>query len=283
MIEPIVKPNFFILGAAKSGTTFLYNTLTEHPDIFFPIEKEPSFLSYHFDKHINGTAKYFELFDDVKDQKRIGEASPNYLPDPTSPRILKGLFPDAKFIVTLRNPADRAYSMYLNLRRYGHEHHNTFERALVAEDQRLNSQDFKEKHQYFYHFLYFRSGLFGEQIQRYFDLFDPKQFYIITLDRLKSNFEESIKDILTFLEVDANYALKPGDKHKGYGVRFLPLQILHRKLPREYRKYLGFLLSLNKTETQPIDPEIRATLMKKYEEDLNLLYDLTKIDLRESN
>ena len=280
MIEPIVKPNFFILGAAKSGTTFLYNTLASHPEIFFPTEKEPSFLSYHFDKHINSTAKYFELFDDVNHEKIIGEASPNYLPDPTSPRILKGLFPDAKFVVTLRNPADRAYSMYLNLRRYGHEHYNTFEKALLAENKRLNSQQFKEKEQYFYHFLYFNSGLFGEQIKRYFDLFEKEQIHITTLENLKNNFEQTIKNILIFLEVDANYVLKPGDKHKGHGVRFLPLQILQRKLPRQYRKYLDPLVLLNKTETQPIDPEIRATLMRKYEEDLTLLYELTKIDLK---
>jgi hypothetical protein len=281
MIEPIVKPNFFILGAAKSGTTFLYNTLTNHPEIFFPTEKEPSFLSYHFDKHINSTAKYFELFDDVKDEKMIGEASPNYLPDPSSPRILKGLFPDAKFVVTLRNPADRAYSMYVNMRRYGHESYRTFEKALRAENKRLTSQQFKEKHQYFYHFLYFNSGLFGEQIQRYFELFDEKQFYIVTIDQIKSNFEETIKSILMFLEVDTNYILPQGDQHQGYDVRFLPLQILKRKLPRQYRKYLDPLASLNQTKTKPIDPETRAELMEKYKDDLGLLYQLTGIDLTE--
>ena len=280
MIESIVKPNFFILGAAKSGTTFLYNTLTNHPDIFFPTEKEPSFLSSHFDKHINSAAKYFELFDDVKNEKIIGEASPNYLSDPTSPRILKGLFPDAKFIIALRNPADRAYSLYVNLRRYGHESYNTFEQALLAEDKRLNSLEFKEKHQYFYHFLYFNSGLFGEQIKRYFDLFNKEQFHIVTLDQLRNNLAETIKNILIFLEVDANLSLKQGNKHQGYDVRFLPLQILRRKLPRQYRKYLDPLVSLNKTKTQPIDPQIKAELMQRYDADLTLLYELTKINLK---
>lgn len=279
MIQPIIKPNFFILGAAKSGTTFLYNTLVNHPDIFFPSEKKPSFLSSHFDKHINSTAKYFELFDEVKNEKIIGEASPNYLSDPTSPRILKGLFPDAKFVVALRNPADRAYSLYVNLRRYGHESCDTFAKALLAENKRLKSQKFKENHQYFYHFLYFNSGLFGEQIKRYFDLFKPEQFHIITLNQLRNDFDETIKNTLTFLEVDTNYILKAGDKHKGYDVRFLPLQIFKRKLPRKYRKYLNPLVSLNKTKTRPIDPEIRATLMERYEDDLNLLYELTNIDL----
>lgn len=279
MIKPIVKPNFFILGAAKSGTTFLYNTLTNHPEIYFPWEKEPSFLSYHFDKHINGTSKYFELFDDVKDEKSIGEASPNYLPDPTSPRILKGLFPNAKFIITLRNPADRAYSLYINLRRYGHEHINTFAKALLAEEARMNCPKFKENHQYFYHFLYFHSGLFGEQIKRYFDLFSPEQFHIITLEQLKTDFEVTIKNILTFLEVNPSYTLKPGNQHKGHDVRLLPLQIFKRKLPRQYRKYLDPLVSLNKTNVKPIDPEIKATLMKKYASDLALLYKLTNLEL----
>lgn len=280
MIKPIVKPNFFILGAAKSGTTFLYNTLTNHPDIFFPTEKEPSFLSSHFDKHINSTAKYFDLFDTVKDEKIIGEASPNYLPDPNSPRILKGLFPDAKFIITLRNPADKAYSMYVNMRRYGWESYTTFEKALLAENKRLNSPQFKEKNQYFYHFLYFNSALFGEQIKRYFDLFEKEQFYIITLNQLKNNFDETIKNILAFLEVDTTFILKQGDQHKGYDVRFLPIQILRRKLPRQYRKYLDPLVSLNKTKTKPMNLETRAKLMKQYEDDLTLLYELTNIDLK---
>lgn len=275
----IIKPNFFILGAAKSGTTFLYETLKHHPDIFFPTEKEPSFLSYHADKHINSTAKYFELFDAVKDETVIAEASPNYLPDPASPRILKGLFPDAKFLVTLRNPADRAYSMYINLRRYGYERSRTFEQALLAEEWRLASQDFKEKNQYFYHFLYFRSGLFGEQIRRYFDLFEPEQFHIITLNQLKADFAGTIRGILAFLELDTPVELTPGDQHKGYDVRFSSLQILRRQLPRTYRKYLDPLVALNRTAIAPINPQTKLKLMTQYQDDLALLYQLTNLDL----
>lgn len=279
MITPIVKPNFFILGAAKSGTTFLYETLKHHPDIFFPTEKEPSFFSSHLDKHINTTAKYFELFDTVKDEKIIAEASPNYLSDPNSPRLLKGVFPKAKFLITLRNPADRAYSMYINLRRYGHETCPTFEAALLAEEQRLHSAKFKDANQYFYHFLYFRSGLFGEQVQRYLQLFDQEQFYIITLEQLKSDLAETLKGILRFLEVDPNITLDPGDQHKGFDVKFAPLQVLRRKLPRDYRKHLDPLVSLNKRAIKPINPQTKSSLMQKYQADLNLLNELTGINL----
>ncbi|HAI68162.1 MAG TPA: hypothetical protein DCM38_01860 [Gammaproteobacteria bacterium] len=115
MIKPITQPNFFILGAAKSGTSLLYETLIEHPEIFLSPDKEPSFFCNHLDKHINSTAKYFDLYEEVKDEPIIGEASHIYLTDPSSPRILKGLFPDAKFLITLRNPADKAYSQYVHL------------------------------------------------------------------------------------------------------------------------------------------------------------------------
>jgi hypothetical protein len=279
MIKPITKPNFFILGAAKSGTTVLYDTLKEHPEIFLSPEKEPSFFCNHLDKHINSTAKYFDLYEEVKDEPIIGEASHIYLTDPSSPCILKGLFPEAKFLVSLRNPADKAYSQYVHLRRDGFESYNTFEKALHAENKRLNSERFKKNNQYYYSYLYFHSGLFGQQLQRYFFLFDRAQFHIITLEQLKNYFEETIENILVFLKVDSDITLTQADKNKGYDVRFLPIQRLQRRLPRQYRKYLDPLAALNKTKTRPINKTTRAELMNRYKTDLSLLYELTNIYL----
>lgn len=278
-ITPIIKPNFFILGAAKCGTTNLHNTLINHPEIFLPPTKELSFLSSDQDKHINNTAKYFEIFDAANGAKAIGEASPNYIVDPMTPRIMKGLFPNAKFIITLRNPADKAHSMYMQLKKTGWEHHTTFEKALAAEEQRFNSKKFKSKNQYFYHFLYYRGSLFGEQVQRYLELFPREQFYIMTLNDLKNDFDGTIKSILEFLNVDSSIYLKIGDKNTGYDIRFPQLQILQRKLPRVYRKYLNPLTNLNKTKRKPMNPNTRAMLMEHFASDVKLLEDLTGIDL----
>jgi hypothetical protein len=280
MIKPITKPNFFILGAAKSGSTLLYNTLKNHPEIFFPSLKEPNFFCRHIE-YINNPADYFALFDQVTNEKIIGDNSHIYLSDPSAAPIIKAFFPDAKFLITLRNPADRAYSMYINLRRDGFEFKNTFEKALEVEEKRLHSEEFKKNNpQYFYNYLYFHSGLFGQQIQRYFSLFERKQFHIITLNQLKNNFKETIKNILLFLEVDPEIDLKQGDQNTGKDIRFFLIQRLRRKLPRHYRKYIQPLVELNKTKKTPMKEQTRATLIKRYEEDLKLLNELTNIDLR---
>ncbi|HAI68161.1 MAG TPA: hypothetical protein DCM38_01855 [Gammaproteobacteria bacterium] len=143
----------------------------------------------------------------------------------------------------------------------------------------MDSERFKKNNPYYYNYLYFHSGLFGQQLQRYFSLFDRAQFHIITLDHLKNRFEETIENILVFLEVESNITLKPGDRNKGYDVRFMPIQRVQRNLPRQYRKYLEPLAALNKTKIRPINKTTRAELMKRYETDLSLLYDLTGIDL----
>jgi len=283
MLKQITMPNFFILGAAKSGTTLLYHTLKQHPDIFLTSIKEPGFLCEHVE-YFNNPADYFELFDAVKDEKIIGEASHIYMSDPKAARIIKALSPNAKFVVTLRNPADRAYSMYLNLRRDGFEFNNRFEKALRVEDKRLNSVRFKKDNpKFFWNYLYFHSGLYGEQLKRYFALFDKEQFHIITLNQLKNNFEETIKGIFHFLDIDENMELKlkKEAKNTGNDIRFFLIQRLRRKLPREYRKYIQFLVDSNKIKAKPINPATKSILMERYENDLRLLYELTGIDLTE--
>jgi hypothetical protein len=98
------------------------------------------------------------------------------------------LFSDAKFIDILRNPADRAHSLYHHIRRDGYEKKATFEGALAAEEERVRSRAFKRNcPQYYYNFLYFRSGLYGEQIERYLSFFARHQFHFLTLNQLRSD------------------------------------------------------------------------------------------------
>ena len=127
------KPNFFILGAGRSGSTFLWDLLRQHPNIFLTSPKEPNFFCKPY-QGIKNPIDYFELFDSVSDEAIRGEASHAYLSNPTTAKVLKALFPESKFVVILRNPADRAYSLYHWMRRNGLEYINTFEAALEAED-----------------------------------------------------------------------------------------------------------------------------------------------------
>lgn len=173
----MVLPNFLIIGAAKAGTTSLYSYLKQHPDIFMSSWKEPKFFSLEGEKldfqgpsqiintdSINNLESYLELFEGVKDETAIGEASPIYLYSPKAPANIKKYIPDAKLIVVLRHPAERAFSSFAHLIRAGYET-LSFEEALEEEPQRI-----KEKWAPLWY--YKEKGFYAQQLERYFELFD---------------------------------------------------------------------------------------------------------------
>jgi hypothetical protein len=274
-------PNFFILGAGKSGTTSLYFYLKQHPEIFLSPEKEPSFFCEQFQVVKNPT-DYFRLFDAVRDEKIIGEASHVYLSNPPTARVLAGLFPKAKFVVIFRNPADRAYSLYHHMRRLGYETIGTFEKALQEEERRVNSARFRRNcPQYFYNFLYFRSGLYGEQIERYLSLFSKDQFHFLTLDELKHDPMGALGAIWKFLGVSPDFRPQLEVMNRGLTARVLWLQYFWRtkvKYPQRLRnRGLRFLDQVNLKPIPPIQQETRKDLMFRYEDDLKKLYNLTGV------
>ena len=118
-------PNFFIVGAPRSGTTSLYEYLKEVPEVFMSPVKEPNFFNLSVEndlflsKPIREKKKYLDLFKNVKDEKAIGEASPTYLWDPKTPKLIHEIIPDAKIIISLRDPVERTFSHYLMYFRNG--------------------------------------------------------------------------------------------------------------------------------------------------------------------
>jgi hypothetical protein len=276
-------PNFFILGAAKSGTTSLYAYLAQHPDIFLSPVKEPSFFCEGF-QVVKNPIDYFRLFDSVRNEKVIGEASHVYLSNPSTASVLAALFPQAKFVVIFRNPADRAYSLYHHMRRFGYENIGTFEKALLAEEHRMSSSRFRETcPQYFYNFLYFRSGLFGEQIERYLSLFARDQFHFLTLEELKQDPMAALTAILKFLDVSLEFRLRLEVMNRGLTARVPWLQYFWRtkvKYPQRLRtRGLRILDQVNLKAIPPMKEETRKELLVRYEDDLRKLYDLTGVRL----
>ncbi len=206
-------PNFFIIGAAKSGTTSLWQYLKQHPDIFMPEEigwKEPSFYcdTYGVDSY----EEYLSLFKDAGSKKRVGEASTPYLSSPESADKIHHAVPEAKIIVLLRNPVDRAYSLYKWMFQYGYETIPAFEEALEAElSARKDCQDFiagkfyKGSFCYYWDFLYFSSGLYYEQVKRYYQLFPKDQLAVIIFEEFANNTLQTVHGLYTFLGVDPNF------------------------------------------------------------------------------
>jgi hypothetical protein len=281
-VQPVNKPNFFILGAAKSGTTSLFSYLAQHPDVFMPTPKEPTFFCEPF-QAIRNPIKYFELFGAAGDAQAIGEASHAYLSNPSTGKVLRLLFPEAKFVVILRNPADRAYSLYHHMRRFGYEWIGTFERALQAEEKRARSPTFRKRcPQYYYNYLYFRSGLYGEQIERYLSLFDRQQFHFMTLEQLQKDPTVSLAGVLAFLNLSTDFHPRLEAYNRGeVTARLAWLQYgWQTKLwsPRVVRRLgNGILRKVNMTAVQPLSAATREALLARYQNDLARLYALTGV------
>ena len=195
-----MAPNLFILGAAKCGTTSLHDYLGQHPDIHACWWKEPTFFNSPF-QNVRNPLQYFKLFDSPK-RFRL-DSSVAYLVNPATPPVLRSLFPNARFIVSLRNPSARAYSLYRNNRFGEWEDMPTFLEALEAEAERHASVEFLQTCRWdFWTYLYCHSSLYDEQLERYFALFDRKQFHIITLAELSRDPLSTTESILRFLELD---------------------------------------------------------------------------------
>jgi len=203
-------PNFFIIGAAKSGTTALYRYLRQHPEIFMTERKEPHHFSYTYvTKQTNGPndyirsaitddVEYEHLFDDVRDEKAIGEASPTYIYVPgTAERIFEKI-PQAKLIAIFRNPSDRAYSAFMHCIRDNRETVSTFKEALYLEDERVNNHWGPIYH-------YKRMGFYCEQLTRYFKVFPQQQIKVVIYDDFSATPNLVISDLYQFLGVDSTF------------------------------------------------------------------------------
>jgi hypothetical protein len=274
------KPNFFILGAGKSGTTSLYYYLQQHPDIFLSSIKETCFFNENF-QIVKNPIKYFELYDDVCNEKIIGEASHVYFSNPSTAKVLHALFPNAKFIVILRNPADRAYSLYHHMRRYGFEKINNFGKALLAEEIRFKSKKFKENcPHYFYNYMYFRSGLYGEQIDRYFKLYPRDQFYIIKFEDFINDSLSFLKKIFAFLGVDQHFSPTIEIHNEGKKTaRYSLIQYYLQKIT----KRITILSEINMMDIPALDTQTRDLLFCRYSDDLQTLYELTGISFTDTD
>lgn len=203
----LARPNLFILGAGKCGTTSLHHALSGHPQVHMARVKEPSFFSSGFQVVAN-PIEYFNLFPESEGKRLYGEASHVYFSAPEAAPVLRQLFPDARFLLIVRDPVQRAHSLYQHMRRYGHEHLATFEKALAAEDARFASPRFRANcPQYFWNFMYVRSSLYDVQLRRYLDLFPRRQFFVLTLGEWSAEPERRLGEICRFLEVDENASM----------------------------------------------------------------------------
>lgn len=209
-------PDFLVVGAARAGTTSLHYYLRQHPGIFLPSQKEPSFFCFA-DKKIdykNGRfvfavtdfIRYKKLYKNADSDLVKGDISTPYLylHDETIRNIKKyHPHPDAlKIVIVLRNPVERAYSQYLWKVRDGRED-RSFEEALKAEKARMAQN-------YSFDYFYAHRGLYFSQVEDYIKHF--KSVKIIFFDSFRNEFEVTMKNLCEFLGVDKDFEFTKRDK-----------------------------------------------------------------------
>jgi hypothetical protein len=172
-------PDFLHLGPGKTGSTWLYDVLARHPEVYLSEAKDLYFFSRYYDR---GLGWYEKQFRHARPGHRIvGEISPDYLACAEAPhRIRACLGPDIHLMVTLREPAARAFSGYLHLRKHG----------LAAPSFRQTLETWPDL---------LDEGRYATQLQRYVQCFGPQALHVALFDDLRADpqaFLDSVTDWL---------------------------------------------------------------------------------------
>ena len=210
-IKRLVRPkherrvDFVICGTQRGGTTALFRSLQEHPDICWPIRKEVHF----FDSERNFRAKkpryseYQSFFNPQSFHKVLGETTPAYMYWYDAPKRIWQYNPNMKLIMILRNPIDRAYSHW-NLTRH-RDPDVSFWDAIRNERERCRSA-LPLQHRFF---SYVDRGFYVEQLRRLWTYFDERQMLIVRNEDLRSRPQDVIDKICRFLGIQAFPEAKP--------------------------------------------------------------------------
>ena len=220
------RVRFFVPGVAKAGTTALCQFLGQHPQIFMCPIKEPTFFAarelFSFDAESSTSAEakalevrrwlagktacppehgfalewadYEALFRGVREQRAIGDGSVNYWWAPGAPGAIRERFPDARFVVMLRNPADRFFSQYLAMRwAYPLRTLDEFIALAIGRRDGLG--------------IVLDVGYYATHLERFFSHFPREQFDIHLYDDFSANPRSVCRDIFAFLGVDPDHPI----------------------------------------------------------------------------
>jgi len=204
------RPDFFIVGAPKCGTTAMSDYLAGHPEILMG-RKEMHFFGkdLRFASHFyrRSEPEYLAEFNQRKGQRRIGEASVWYLFSETAAAEIKAFNPSARIIIMLREPVEMMYSLFQYFRYDGNEPLPVFAAALAAEPDRRAGRRLGRQTYFAPGLVYRDTARFARQVQRYFDVFGRKRVQIVLLEDLAANPAAVYRDTLKFLDVDSAYGL----------------------------------------------------------------------------
>lgn len=292
VMTPTPRPNFFLIGAPKSGTSALSDYLRRHPEIVFSEPKEPHYFCD--DLKVQGSPAvvedYLRLFVPTTGRESaVGEGSVLYLYSQNAVARILDFNPESRFVVMLRNPVDAAYAFHSQMIYSSSESIFDFEAAWRAQDKRGQGLDLPDNMLFADPFRYGPIFSYGEQIQRLFTQVPRDRVSMIIYDDFKNDPEASYAQTLEFLGVrphrlDSYPALNSNKMPRSRiaEVGFRRGVALKRRLG--IAKGVGLLTQLQRwnyvqTPRPPLSADFRAELTSHFAADVSHTSDLLGRDL----
>lgn len=293
------RPNLFLVGAQKCGTSALAGWLGQHPQVLMSFPKEPGYLAFGASGYdfrdgygnappaskyvVRSERDYLRLFAGAGPQHRLlGEASSWYLTAPGMAKKIKTYSPNAKIIVMFRDPVERAYSAWCHARSDGVEPCEDFAAALEQESQRGDVE---------FLLRYRRMGLYSQALASYQACFDSSRLLVLFHEDLRSEPGQLWRRVCAFGEIDATFQPAFADRYNQSGEprnRLLHSLLRSHRLKSAIRRVLPHqqalrikqrLESANLQQFPPMVDATRAQLRAYYREDIEALSRMTGRDL----
>ena len=264
-------PQFVVIGAAKAATTWAQAQLQANPSIFMP-DPEPHFFSREYDK---GEAYYRQWFEDAPESARlIGEKSADYLSDPEVPARMAAMVPDARLIIQLRDPVQRAYSDYKMYFRRGTVSGNP-EEYLSTPDNAYPR--------------FLCDGLYGEHISRWLEHFPREQILCFRFEDVISRPREIVEQMSAHIGTDPVYdelLAKKSENDSAAQLLPLPMRQVLAPLKKTVEPLRGQpifeatrAMFAREVKYPALSDDLRKRLADFYREDIMLTEKLLEVDL----
>ena len=297
------KPDFFIVGAPKCGTTALSRYLREHPNVFLSVPKEPHHFNTDHPRYRSFTTveAYAALFEGATDEHTaVGEASTWYLYSHAAAAAIHAFDPNARMIVMLRDPVDLVHSLHSQMLHSFDEDEPDFETAWRLQDARAGGERIPDLCREPSMLQYREVGRLGEQVERLLEVMPTEQLHFVLFDDFVADTAAAYQTVLRFLGLTSDdrptfERVNPNTRRRTGALSRLierPPDALLRA-GRVARRVLGVdlgrlwtimrrssrTISSRQVRRAPLDPELREQIAAGFRDDVRLLESLIDRDL----
>ena len=268
-------PNLFIVGVPRGGTTSIYEYLKNIPEIYVPSTKEPHYFSVNINpaifkpKPIRIKTKYLELFASAKNEKFIADCSTSYIYDPDAAKQIYSKVPEAKIVISLRDPVERIFSHYLLDKRLG------WLKSSFHDELKSSLEFFSKGEKSYMGLQIFK---YSENVLKFLETFGKDQVKVIIFEKFVENPKKTIEEILQFLGLDSSINdIEYSAHNKSYGLRGPIAEIILQSdsvkkflkiIPQESRKFFRKKFLTQEYTKSKMNEEDKHTLIDFYKDDV---------------